>query len=212
MEKTIVPSIIADSQRELNKRVIKVKDCSNWLQLDIMDGNFVKNKSLMFDFRLPKTKCKYEAHLMIKDPELWTKKNWKKISAIIFHIEACKNKEEVKYLIELIKNKKRKVGIALNPKTNIMKIKPFLTKIDMVLIMGVYPGKYGAEFLPFTLNKIAELRKLSPVIKIEIDGGISPKTISNASRAGADRFVSGSFLQESKNPSEAIKQLERIVR
>jgi len=85
--KKIISSIIANSQKELNKRIIKVKNYSNWLQLDVMDGKFVKNNSLMFDFKLPKTKCKYEVHLMIKYPELWIKKNWKKAGVIIFHID-----------------------------------------------------------------------------------------------------------------------------
>ena len=210
--KKIISSIIANSQKELNKRIIKVKNYSNWLQLDVMDGKFVKNNSLMFDFKLPKTKCKYEVHLMIKYPELWIKKNWKKAGVIIFHIESCKNEDEVKYLIRIIKNKKRKVGIALNPKTNISKIKPFLDKVDVVLVMSVYPGKYGAKFLPFVLKKISNIRKLKPKLNIEIDGGISQKTISQASVAGANIFVSGSFLQKSKNTKVAIKQLEAGIK
>jgi len=211
MKKVIVPSIIAKNQKELIKRINKIKKNSKVLQLDIMDGTFVKNKSFMFNFKLPKIKGRYEAHLMLKNPELWIKKNWKKVSTIIFHIEVCKNKKDVDYLIKLIKDKKRKVGIALNPKTPINKIKPFLSKIDLTLIMSVYPGKYGSKFLPFTLKKVEHIRKLKEKLDIEVDGGINPKTIKDTVNSKANIFVSGSFLQKSKNSKEAVKKLEKYL-
>ena len=211
MKKTIIPSIIAKNQKEFISRINKVKKNSKLIQIDVMDGKFVKNKSLMFDFKLPKIKCKYEAHLMLKNPELWIKKNWKKFNAIIFHIESCEDGKQALNLINLIKNKKRKVGIALNPKTSISKIKPFLNKIDAVLIMSVYPGKYGAKFLPFVLKKINPIKKLKPRLNIEVDGGINLKTIKMVSDSGADSFVSGSFLQKSRKPKDALEKLKAVI-
>lgn len=192
----IIPSIIAKNQKELDKRINKIKNHFSLIQLDIMDGKFVKNKSLNFDFKLPKGKQKYEAHLMLKTPEIWIKKNYKKCNTIIFHIEAVNNPEEI---IKLIKSKKKIVGIAINPKTKIKKIKPFLKKISMVTILTVNPGKYGARFISSSLKKVKELKKLNSRLNIEIDGGINDKTIKKVKLTGANKYISGSYLQKSKN-------------
>jgi len=204
LENPIIPAIIAKNQKELNKRISKVKNYASRIQLDVMDKKFVKNSSLEFDFKLPKIKGKYEAHLMVKNPEKWLNKNYKKVNTIIFHLEAENNPKKI---IKLIKSKRKNVGIALKPKTSINKIKPFLSKIDVVLIMTVHPGKYGAKFIPLTLKKIRELRKLKPKLNIEVDGGISNKTISKTFLAGANMFVSGSYLQKSKDIKSSIIHL-----
>lgn len=206
--KQIIPSLIAKSQKELEKRFDKVKNISKVFHLDIMDGKFVKNKSLFFDFILPKKRFKYEAHLMVKNPESWVKKNWNKSDLIIFHIESLNNETEVKNLIKLIKSKRRKVGISINPRTKIKKITNYLNLIDMVLVMTVNPGKYGAKFLPDTLKKVKEIKKLKSRLNIEIDGSVNLKTINRASKSKANLFVVGSFLQKSKNPKKAMEDLK----
>jgi ribulose-phosphate 3-epimerase len=175
MANHIIPGLIAKSQKEFGKRFKKVRSHSKVFHLDVMDGKFVKNKSLFFNFSLPKGKFKYEAHLMVKNQKEWIKKNSSKTSSIIFHIESCKNKEEVKETIKLIKSKKKKVGIAINPRTNMKKIAHYLKLIDSVLVMTVKPGKYGSEFQPNALKKIKEIRKLNSKVKIGIDGGIKDK-------------------------------------
>ncbi len=206
MKRFVIPSLIANSQRELDERIKSVN--SNIYQLDVMDGKFVKNKSLMFDFKLPRGK-KYEAHLMIKNPEKWIEKNWMKADTIIFHAEKIKNPDKI---ISLIKNKKKKVGIALNPRTSINKIKIHLDEIDLVLVMTVNPGKYGSKFIPTTLEKARQIRKINPNIEIEVDGGINDKTIRKALSFGANRFVSGSYIQNSENPENSFAKLKRIVK
>ncbi len=192
MRKEVIASIIANSQKELDERIKKVKFVEKY-QLDIMDGKFVKNESFQFDFKLPK--ANYEAHLMTKQPELWINYLAKQVKTFYFHIETTKQPLK---LINLIKKHKRKVGIAISPRTKIEKIKPYLKKIDNVLVMSVYPGKYGAKFLPNTLKKVENIRKLVPKINIEVDGAINNKTIELAKNAGANLFISGSYLQKNK--------------
>ena len=210
MKKTIIPAIIANSQKELNERLNKIKNISRIFHLDVMDGKFVKNKSLMFDFKVPRLK-RYQAHLMVKNPKNWINKNWKKVNTIIFHEEVFKKRKGVEELIGFIKKKKRKVGLALNPKTSVEKISPYLSKIDLVLVMSVNPGKYGGKFLPKTLEKINQIKKINPSIKIEIDGGISDKTINGVCSAGGDIFISGSYLQKSQDSKKALRTLLSIV-
>ncbi len=204
MKKVIIPSIIAKSQKELDERISKID--SDIYQLDFMDGKFVKNKSLMFEFKIPKEK-KYEAHLMISNPKDWISKNWEKVDTIIFHFESVKNPEEI---IKLIKSKKRNVGIAINPKTPVKKLIPFLDEVSMILVMTVNPGRYGSKFLSRSLEKVKEIRKLKPELNIEVDGGINGKTIVRASKVGANSFVVGSYLQKSENAKKTLKELEKI--
>lgn len=210
MKKRIIPAIIARNQEELIKRIKKVKKNSKYIQLDFMDGKFVPNKSLDFKFKLPKWQ-KYEAHLMINNPENWIQENYKKMHLIIFHAESLKNSLSIVRTIRLIKSKKRKVGIAINPKTPLSRIKPYLDDVDLVLILTVKPGKYGSEFLKSPLRKVRELRKKYPELEIEVDGGITNKTISKVNESGANRFVVGSFLQRRKDSKKAIEELREQI-
>ena len=206
MKSVIIPSIIAKNQKELDKRIGKLRRYSNVFQVDVMDGKFVKNKSFDFDFKLPKKK-NYEAHLMVMNPLLWIEENSNKVNMIIFHIESIHTKD-IRQLIKKIRSKKRKVGIALNPKTPLSKVRPYVRFIDMVLFMTVYPGKYGAKFLPFTLNKVRELRKVNKKIQIEVDGGINDSTYLEAKNSGANRFVMGTYLQKSRDIKKSLNKIK----
>ena len=205
MKKMIIPAIIAKSQDELEININKVMDHVDLIQLDIMDGEFVPNQSIDFDFDLPKTDCVYEAHLMINSPIKWIKKYYTKVNMILAHFESCKNPSEV---IEYVRSKNKKVGFVLNPKTPISAIEKYLDDLDQVLIMTVNPGFYGSPFLPEMLDKISELRALKPNLNIEVDGGITDKTIGLVDQAGANMFVSGSYIIKAENVADAIENLK----
>ncbi len=204
MKNKIIPAIIATSQEELDERINKVKEECSILQLDVMDGNFVPTHSLDFDFKLPENNCKFEAHLMVADPESWIEKNSDIVDLILIHMEST---GDPKKAIDLAKSKGKKVGLVLNPETPIEKIKPYLNQIDEILIMTVNPGFYGSPFLPETLEKVKELRKLKPNMEIEVDGGINSDTIKQAYQAGANLFICGSYLQKSKDVKEVLETL-----
>jgi ribulose-phosphate 3-epimerase len=110
-----------------------------------------------------------------------------------------------------VKTAGKKIGFVLNPKTPISKLTGFLNDIDQVLIMTVNPGFYGSPFLPEMLEKISDLRKLKPKLDIEVDGGITDKTIGLVDKVGANMFVSGSYVVKSDNVEEAINSLKKIV-
>lgn len=205
--KQIIPSIIAENQTEFIERFEKIKNFK-LIHLDLMDGKFVKNKSLNFHLKLPERK--YQLHLMVKNPEKWIQRSHKYTDTIIFHIESCRNKDEVEKLIRYIKSKKKKPGIAINPNTIINKIKPYLNKVNLVLIMTVNPGKYGDKLLPIALKKIYLIRKLNQRVKIQLDGGINNKTINLGKNA--DYFTVGSYIQNSKNTIQAINNLKKLIR
>jgi ribulose-phosphate 3-epimerase len=205
MQYKVIPSIIAKNQEELNLRLNKIK-FSRTIHLDVMDGKFVKNKSLMFDFKLPKNK-NYEAHLMLKNPLTWIKKHKSKISTIIIH-------HEIKNLlptIKTIKKYRKKLGLAINPETKINEIKN-INNLDRMLVMTVHPGKYGSKFIPNTKEKIKQLRKLYPNLNIEVDGALNPVRIKSLKKLGANLFVSGSYIQNSKNPKKAFQNLKNSLK
>ncbi len=208
MNKKIIPAIIAKNQDELNERISKVREYVDLVQLDIMDNKFVPNQSLNFDFKLPDSQCSYEAHLMIKGPEIWIEKYIKKVDMVLVHYESCDNPKKI---IKQVHTTGKKIGFVLNPETPISKLNGFLDNIDQVLIMTVNPGFYGSPFLSEMLEKISSLRKLKPKLDIEVDGGITDKTIGLVNKAGANFFVSGSYIVKADNVKEAINSLEKLV-
>jgi ribulose-phosphate 3-epimerase len=208
MDKKIIPAIIAKGQDELNDKLSKVEGFVDLVQLDIMDNKFVPNTSLFFDFTLPKMNCKFEAHLMVQNPTDWIEKNGDKVDTILVHFESDYNLEE---LVEVVKKQKKRFGIVLNPETSIEKISSYIDNLDQILIMTVNPGFYGSPFLPEMLEKIKDLRKRKTNLDIEVDGGITDKTIGLVDSAGANMFVSGSYIVKSENVSEAIDNLKKII-
>jgi ribulose-phosphate 3-epimerase len=208
MKKRIIPAIIAKNQKELNDTISKVVAYVDLIQLDIMDNQFVPNTSLFFDFFLPKTKCQYEAHLMVQEPQDWIAQHGNKVDTILVHFES---KYSANTIIELVKAQGKKVGFVLNPDTSLDKINNFIDDLDQVLIMTVNPGFYGSPFLPKMLEKIRELRSMKKTLDIEVDGGITDKTIALVDQAGANMFVSGSFIVKAENVEEAINTLKNKV-
>ena len=208
MKKIVVPAVIAKSQEELEGILDKIGDSAGLIQLDIMDGKFVPNHSLDFGFRLPQEKHTYEAHLMVNDPDAWIESFGSQVDTIIAHFESPATTPNT---IRLIKKMGKKASLALNPETEIENAADYLDNLDQVLIMTVNPGFYGSPFLPEVMGKITTLRKMRPDLDIEVDGGITPETIEMVDKAGANLFVSGSFLVKSDNLHERMNILYGMI-
>lgn len=200
----IIPAIIADNQKDLEGRVNKVRDFVKIIQLDFMDNSFVPNKSLWFDFVLPPSNVVFEAHLMVKKPMSWIEKHLNEIDIFLIHYECDDDLDET---IDLVRDADRSVGLVINPETPVENIIPYIDRLDQVLVMTVTPGFYGSPFLPDMLEKVRYLRSEYPYLELEVDGGITKDTISQAALAGANKFVSGSFIVKSDDPQKAINQL-----
>jgi ribulose-phosphate 3-epimerase len=209
MKKSIIPAIIAHSPRELYEMINSVKPYAALIQLDIMDGVFVKNRSIDFDFVLNEGRTLFEAHLMVSEPEQWIERIANRAETILVHYESCREPSRV---IGLIRKKECKAGLAINPETPLIAIRDYLADIDQVLIMTVDPGFYGSLFVPDTAQKVQELRSLVPTMDIEVDGGINPETIGIMDRAGANKFVSGTYIMKSNNIKNAVRQLQDRIK
>jgi len=206
LQKKIIPAIIAKNQDELDERLSNVLEYFDLIQLDIMDNDFVPNQSLFFDFELPVSKCQYEAHLMVANPDKWIDNNWEKVDLILVHYESCGDPRNI---ISKVKEVGKKIGFVLNPETQIQVLEDIIDDINQVLIMTVKPGFYGSPFIPEMKDKIKQLRELKTNLDIEVDGGITPDTIKIVDVAGANMFVSGSYLVKSDDVKEAILNLQK---
>lgn len=198
------------SNYDLDTTVKKIDDLSiDFIHVDLMDGVFVPNKSFSKeDLKrvLSNTKSKLDAHLMVSNPlsyiDFFSDFNTEYLT---FHLES---KEEPISVINAIKDKNMKVGIAINPDTDIEEIKPFLNIIDLVLVMSVYPGAGGQSFIKSSLDKIKELNSLKGNFLISVDGGINDTTAPLVKEAKADILVVGSYICRSDNFKERVENLK----
>lgn len=195
----IIPAILATTEEEYRNKLNKIRTCpelsEGWIQIDLMDKKFVQNKSIGVDIiaKYP-TSLKKEAHLMVEYPENWIDELVKiNMDRIIFPLEDLSGIPE---RIQHIKNHGIEVGLSINPKTLVAKVRPFLDKIDLLLIMSVQPGFGGQEFIQETIAKIEEAAALRQQGKflIEVDGGINETVVKTLAEAGADNLVIGEYL------------------
>ncbi|MFB6244716.1 MAG: ribose-5-phosphate isomerase [Candidatus Nanohaloarchaea archaeon] len=206
-EPEVLPAILAETQEEMENEFEKVIRYSQIFHIDVEDGSFVENTSLDFDFKLPEYQ-RYEAHLMVERPLEWIKGNLESFRRFNFHVESEDDPEEV---IEFLNSEGKEVGIAINPDTDLEHVLEYVHMVDLVQIMTVDPGSYGSEFHEEMISRIERVKESHPEVSIEVDGHVTPENAADLRQAGADLFVSGSYIQESDEPGRAIRKLEEKI-
>lgn len=192
---------ISDNKEKINK-LNEVN--SDYIHYDVMDGKFTEKKSLTYNemknLNLNKPK---DVHLMVDDVKKYIDK-FKNLNPeyITFHIEANVNTKE---MIDYIHSLGIKVGLSINPETDINKVLPYLKYIDLVLVMSVHPGRGGQTFIDISdkINKLNEIKKENDFL-IEVDGGINNETIKYCKNA--DIVVVGSYITND-NMNERVNSL-----
>jgi len=210
----IAPSLLSADFACLKKEIDKIK-VAEWIHYDVMDGHFVPNISFGYSILkdVSKVTDKYlDVHLMISDPFKYVD-NFiaSNASLIVFHYEAVEE-NEINKLIKHIKNNNIDVGIAIKPDTCQDVLKPFLSQLDLVLVMSVEPGFGGQTFNHSAIEKISKLAKLREENNyhylIEVDGGINESTAKLCRQAGVDVLVAGSYVFNSDDYTKAIESLK----
>lgn len=210
------PSILAADFTKLGEQIAAVEEAgAQYLHFDVMDGFFVPNIS----FGMPVlsslrkgTNMMLDVHLMVEDPARFIGKIADCGADIItVHAEACKN---LNYAVDLIKERELLAGVALCPSTPLSELQYILHRIDMVLIMTVNPGLGGQKLIPYTVDKVRDVKALidSKGLKtdIEVDGGINFSTLGQVLDAGANVIVAGSAVFEGDVQENTKRMLDRM--
>jgi len=199
------------SSKNIPLDLTKLNDTDvDFIHVDIMDGKFVRNRTMPFSEMkniYKYTSKRLEVHLMVDNPSkyipLYAELN---TECIMFHIESS---EDIIKNLELIKSFSIKSGLAINPDTKVNELIPYLPYLDQVLVMSVYPGEGGQEFIPGSENKIKELRKLIKSydlnILIDVDGGICDTILDKV--VDADILTAGNYIISGDNYQEKITSL-----
>ena len=210
----IAPSILSADFSRLGEEVNSVlKAGADWIHFDVMDNHYVPNLTIgpmvcqsLRDYGIT---APIDVHLMV-EPVDQLIQDFSKAGAsyITFHPEAS---DDVDRSLNLIKDSGCKAGLVLNPDIPIEVLDGFLDKLDMILLMSVFPGFGGQEFIDSVLEKIKKMRSIinanSLETRLEIDGGIKLKNIKEVADAGADTFVSGSAIFGEPDYSNIIRKM-----
>ena len=207
----ILPAILTDDEIDLEKKIRQAELFTDWVQVDIMDGQFVPSRSII-DSQLStiKTRLNIEVHLMVKEPESKVEGYARAgASRIVFHYESTPSPDRV---ISKIRRLKVGAGLAINPETSVSSIVSLLDKIDFILFLSVHPGFYGKEFLPEVLEKVKEFRAKGFKMEVGMDGGIKADNIKIIKDAGVDYACVGSAVFNHVAPQTAYKSLLELVK
>ena len=210
----IAPSILSADFSRLGEEVNSVLEAgADWVHFDVMDNHYVPNLTIgpmvcqsLRDYGIT---APIDVHLMV-EPVDQLIQSFSKAGAtyITFHPEAS---DDVDRSLDLIKDSGCKAGLVLNPDIPIEVLDGFLDKLDMILLMSVFPGFGGQEFIDSVLEKVTKMRSIinenSLETRLEIDGGIKLKNIKEVADAGADTFVSGSAIFGEPDYCEIIQKM-----
>ncbi len=205
----LTASILSIDPAQMDDAIASLGSHADAIQLDIMDGIFVSNKTygaeVLSNFRTP---LPLDVHLMVADPSRRIGEFLAvPVQHITFHAETVPDSADRTALIAAIRKGGATAGVALKPATPLEAIDDVVEGVDLVLLMSVEPGLGGQEFIGSTLSKIEALRRAHPGLMIQVDGGINAETAAACIAAGADNLVIGSALFKAGDPGAFLDSI-----
>ncbi len=215
----IIPAVLATSEADYENDIKKLSEAptleGGWVHIDFMDDIFVPNQSIKADAvgKFP-IDLKKEAHLMVKEVQNWIESAEEvKFDRVLLHYEAAEE-QKIKESLASLAKKGIEAGLAVNPQTEIEKIKPFLQAVQVILVMGVEPGFQGRPFVEETYERVKQVVKLREEaklsFKIAVDGGVNDKNARKLVDSGVDYLIVGSFLIKN-NIEENLEKLWEVI-
>ena len=214
----VVPTVFARNKKEFDLRFKEMLKVADHIQIDFMDGKFVKSRSVKINEvpNLTKIKKYFEAHLMVSSPDEWIDDLKKKgFEKVIFHYEALEDIHKVRELVYKIKQMHMKAFVAFNPTTTFNVVFNTVSEVgdlDGILLMGHMPGKEHLMLHANTTRRIKNIKAVKENITVQIDGGVSDKTVKSLVKAGADIVNTGGYVADADDPRKALKELEKAFR
>ena len=214
MKTRVIPTVFATNYADFTRRFNLVTGITKYIHIDLMDGKFVKGKSITLEEvpELTDYDAFFEVHIMVVDPRnyfpLIKSKDFKRV---IFHIEAHKDKDDVLESIVLAHSMELSPMIALKAETPLEDIFSFTKLVDGILFMGVNPGAEKQAFISSDYEKIGHLREFDNKVWIQVDGGITPIVAKQLAGIGVNAVNSGSYVSSSQDPKRALEQLEQAM-
>lgn len=201
----IVPAILAKSKEQYMSRLNVVRQLTDRFQVDIIDGEFVDNRTIGLDEVGRLTELKMDVHLMVTDPKPFVEKAITLNPNLIIIQFECG--VDITPFIERIKKSGLQAGVAINPETKLSKIRSLKEHLDHLLLMSYPAGFSGQKFQPVVFDKLIETRKLFPTAEIGLDGGVTEKNAKKILQAGFDTVNINSALFEVDDPLNRYSEL-----
>ncbi|HEV3219698.1 MAG TPA: ribulose-phosphate 3-epimerase [Candidatus Acidoferrales bacterium] len=213
----IAPSILAADFSDLGGAVRAMESAGvRLIHVDVMDGHFVPNISIgvpVVASLRKATQLLLDVHLMIETPERFVEAFAQAgANTLLVHQEATAHLDRV---LAMIREEGCKAGVVINPATPVATLSEVLAQVDQVLVMSVNPGFGGQQFIPYSLDKIRQLRELRTRnhynYRVEVDGGVSPENAASLVRAGAEILVAGTSVFHAGDRVAAVKRMQQIA-
>lgn len=214
MQLKVAPSVLSADFLHLEKDIMMLNSCADWIHLDVMDGTFVPNMSFGFsviDAVAPIAKIPTDVHLMVVHPERWFERLAQTgVKYVSFHLEAAGRKTAE--FIDSIHSLRMKAGVAIDPDVPVRKLFKYIGKADFFLIMSVFAGFGGQKFIYESIDRVMELKaeitRRGAQALIEVDGGVGESNAGALKEAGVDVVVAGSSVFKAESPESVIRVLQ----